>query len=150
MNEITQEIVKVLHGLPYTLPQRDLATDLYQVIQQEGIEAAVAHYHYLRDAFPYEFQDSAEKLDALGQRLQREGTMTQATIIFQLNTDVNPHWLTFYRLADACAQLGEPENAQQYYEKSLSLNPKRTSPEKSTYRQTKNALKRLRKLPEHR
>ncbi len=145
MNEITQEIVKVLHGLPYTLPQRDLATDLYQVIQQEGIEAAVAHYHYLRDAFPYEFQDSAEKLDALGQRLQREGTMTQATIIFQLNTDVNPHWLTFYRLADACAQLGEPENAQQYYEKSLSLNPKRTSPEKSTYRQTKNALKRLRK-----
>ena len=145
MNEITQEVVKVLHGLPYTLPQRDLAADLYQVIQQEGIEAAVAHYHYLRDAFPYEFQDSAEKLDALGQRLQGEGAITHATIIFQLNTDVNPHWLTFYRLADACAQLGETENAQQYYERSLSLNPKRTSPEKSTYRQAKDALKRIRK-----
>lgn len=145
MNEITQEVVKVLQGLPYTLPQRDLAADLYRAIQQEGIEAAVAHYHYLRESFPYEYQNSAERLDALGQRLQQEGDMTRATIIFQLNTDVNPHWHTYYRLADACLQLGEDENAEQYYEKSLTLNPRRSSLEKSTYRQTKEALKRLRK-----
>ena len=90
------------------------------------MEAAVAHYHYLRDAFPYEFQDSAEKLDQLGQRLHDEGDMTNATVIFQLNTDVNPHWLTFYRLANACLALKEADNAFQYFEKSLTLNPKRT------------------------
>ena len=145
MNELTQEVIKVLHGLPYALPQRDLATDLYRVIQQEGIEATVAHYHHLRDAFPYEFRNSAEKLDALGQRLLGEGDLANAVIIFQLNTDVNPHWLTFYQLANACQALNEIENAEQYYEKSLSLNPKRTSSEKSTYRDTKEALRRLRK-----
>ena len=37
MNDLTQEVLKVLHDLPYTLPERDLAADLYQVIQQEGI-----------------------------------------------------------------------------------------------------------------
>ena len=145
MNNLTQEILKVLHDLPYALPQRDLAADLYQVIQQEGIEATVAHYHYLRDAFPYEFQDSAEKLDQLGLRLHNEGDMTNAIVIFQLNTDVHPHWHTFYRLANACLALREPDNAEQYYEKSLSLNPKRSSTEKSTFREVKNALKELRR-----
>ena len=144
LNELTQEVIKVLHELPYTLPERDLAADLYQVIQQEGIEATVAHYHYLRDAFPYEFQDASEKLDQLGQRLRDEGDMANAIVIFQLNTDVNPHWQTFYRLANACLMLKETDNAEQYYEKSLSLNPKRTSSEKSTYREVKGTLKELR------
>ena len=145
LNEVTLEIVKVLHGLPYTVPQRDLAADLYQVIQQEGIEATVAHYHHLRDAFPYEFQDSSEKLDQLGQHLQSEGDMKNAVVIFQLNTDVHPHWQTFYQLANACLALKEYENAAQYYEKSLSLNPKRTSAEKTTYREVKDTLKELKK-----
>ena len=145
MNELTQEVLKVLHELPYSLPQRDLAADLYQVIQQEGIEATVAHYHYLRDAFPYEFQDTAEKLNQLGQHLRDEGDMKNAIVIFQLNTDVNPHWMTFYQLASACLELSETTNAEQYYEKSLSLNPKRTASEKSTYREVKDTLKELRK-----
>ncbi len=37
MNAVTVEVLKVLHGLPHTLPERDLADDLYQVINQEGI-----------------------------------------------------------------------------------------------------------------
>ena len=145
LNDVTQEIVKVLHNLPYNVPQRDLAADLYQVIQQEGIEATVAHYHYLRDAFPYEFQDSSEKLDQLGQRLRDEGDMANAIVIFQLNTDVHPNWQTYYRLANACLALKETDNAEQFYEKSLLLNPKRTSSEKSTYREVKDTLKELRK-----
>ena len=145
MSELTQEVLNVLHGLPYTLPQRDLAADLYQVIQQEGIEAAVAHYHYLRDAFPYEFQDSNQRLDQLGKRLQSEGDKETAIVIFQLNADINPHWSNFYQLANACLALGETDNAEYYFEKSLSLNPKRTSPEKETYREVKDTLKELRK-----
>ena len=145
MNEITQEVLKVLYELPYALPQRDLAADLYQVIQQEGIEATVSHYHFLRDAFPYEFQDSDQKLNQLGQRLQDEGDMKDAIVIFQLNADVNPHWSTFYQLANACLALGETENAEQYFDKSQSLNPKRSPAEKGAFRDIKDTLKELRR-----
>ena len=145
MNELTQEILKILYELPYQLPERDLAGDLYQVIQQEGIAAAVTHFHYLRDAFPYEFQDASYDLDALGQQLNQEGDSENALIIFQLNSDVHPHWSTFYRLAAACLAVGEVENATRFFERSQSLNPRRNSSEKEAFRDTKETLKSLRK-----
>ncbi len=144
MNAVTVEVLKMLHGLPYSLPERDLADDLYQVIHQEGIAAAVTHYHQLRDAFPYEFKNSQAQLSALGQRLQQEGDLASAVVVFQLNSDVHPHWSTYYQLAEACVQVGEPENAERYYQQSLSLNPRENTSQKDAYRTTKTVLKRLR------
>ena len=144
MNAVTVEVLKVLHGLPHALPERDLADDLYQVIDQEGIAAAVAYYHQLRDAFPYEFKHSQEQLAALGQRLQQEGDLSSAVVIFQLNSDVHPHWSTYYQLAEACLRVDEPENAERYYQQSLSLNPRKDAAQKDAYREAKSNLKRLR------
>ena len=144
MNAVTVEVLKVLHGLPHTLPQRTLAADLYQVIEREGIAAAVAYYHQLRDAFPYEFQHTSEQLAALGERLQQEGDLAPAVVVFQLNSDVHPNWSTYYQLAQACAQLDEPENAERYYSQSLSLNPRETAAQKDAHREAKARLKRLR------
>ena len=144
MNEVTVEVLKVLHGLPHTLPERNLADDLYQVIDQEGIAPAVTYYHQLRDAFPYEFKNSQEQLAMLGQRLQQEGDLASAVVVFQLNSDVHPHWLTYYQLAEACLLVDEPENAERYYQESLSLNPREDALQKEAYRETKTNLKRLR------
>ncbi len=144
MNAVTVEVLKVLHGLPHTLPERNLADDLYQVINQEGIAPAVTYYHQLRDAFPYEFTNSRAQLAALGQRLQQEGDLASAVVIFQLNSDVHPHWSTYYQLAEACLLVDEPENAERYYQQSLSLNPRKDASQKEAYRETKTSLKRLR------
>jgi CubicO group peptidase (beta-lactamase class C family) len=144
MNEVTVEVLKVLHGLPPTLPERNLADDLYQVIEQEGIAPAVTYYHRLRDAFPYEFKNSQAQLTALGQRLRQEGDLASAVVIFQLNSDVHPHWSTYYELAEACLLVGEPENAERYYQESLSLNSRKDASQKEAYRETKAQLKRLR------
>lgn len=144
MNAVTVEVLKALHGLPYSLPERDLASDLHEVIKQEGIAAAVTYYHQLRDGFPYEFKNSQEQLSALGQRLQQEGDLASAVVIFQLNSDVHPHWFTYYQLAEACVQVDEPENAERYYQQSLSLNPRESASQKDAYRATKASLKRLR------
>ncbi len=144
MNTVSVEVLKVLHGLPHALPERSLTDDLYQVINQEGIAAAVAYYHQLRDAFPYEFKNSQEQLAALGQRLRQEGDLASAVVIFQLNSDMHPHWSTYYQLAEACVQIGEPENAERYYQQSLSLNPRKDASQKDVYRQARTNLKRLR------
>ena len=144
MNEVTVEVLKVLHGLPHALPERNLADDLYQVIDQEGIAAAVTYYHQLRDAFPYEFNKSQEQLATLGQRLQQESDLANAVVIFQLNSDVHPHWSTYYQLAKACEQFDEPQNAERYYQQSLSLNPRKDASQKDAYRESKANLKRLR------
>ena len=144
MNAVTVEVLKVLHGLPHTLPERNLADDLYQVIDQEGIAAAVTYYHQLRNAFPYEFENSQAQLAALGQRLQQEGDLGSAVVIFQLNSDVHPHWSTYFQLAEACVQFGEPENGERYYQQSLFLNPRRDASQKEAYRTAKSNLKRLR------
>ena len=144
MNQVTVEVLKVLHGLPHALPERNLADDLYQVIDQEGIAAAVTYYHQLRDAFPYEFKNSQAQLATLGQHLRQEGDLANAVVIFQLNSDVHPHWSTYYQLAEACLQIGEPQNAERYYQQSLSLNPRKNALQKEAYREAKTNLKRLR------
>ncbi|MGB3852355.1 MAG: serine hydrolase [Tunicatimonas sp.] len=144
MNAVAVAVLQALNGLPYSLPERALADDLYRAIDREGIAAAVAYYHRLRDAFPYEFKDARQALAALGQRLQREGNLADAVVIFQLNSDVYPHWSTFYHLAEACVQINELDNAERYYERSLSLNPRKSSEQKEAFRAAKASLKRLR------
>jgi tetratricopeptide (TPR) repeat protein len=148
MNAVAVAVLQVLNGLPYTLPQRALADDLYRAIHREGVAAAVAYYHRLRDAFPYEFKDARQALATLGQRLQREGNLPDAVVIFQLNTDVYPHWSTFYHLAEACIQINEPANAERYYERSLSLNPRKSSAQKEAFRAARASLKGLRQRPQ--
>ena len=143
MNEMVQLALKAYLGLPYELPRRDLAAMLYQVVQQEGTAAALDHYYYLKNAFPYEFKSTLQEIDDLGLRLEEEGKVYDALEMFKLNRQVNPNWQTYYRLGVAYQRMSQLEEAEALYQESLTLNPRKTSAQRKAYSKAKQALKEM-------
>ncbi len=139
MNQLAQEVLKVLHNQPYTLPERDWAEEVYQTVRREGTAAAIRHFQRLKDDFPYQFQNSSSLLQALGERLVEEGD-DQAIDIFWFNSQLHPHWSTFYRLAVAHQAADQTEAAVRYYRQALSLNPQRTPEDKEGFHRTQEVL----------
>ncbi len=63
-------------------------------------------------------------LDA-GQRLLNEKKPEQAALLFQLNTEKNPHsFRAYFALGEAYLRAGKKELAIANFEKSLQINPK--------------------------
>lgn len=143
MNDIAQNIKNVLYGLPYQVPERSLAPELLQIIDSNGIEAAIAHFYQLKASFPYEFKNAQEDLDQLGVVLVDIKKIPEAIEIFKLNAKTHPSWLAYQRLAIAYMMNNNPNEAAKYYKKAISLNPKRSDMEKQGHAEAKQALKNI-------
>jgi hypothetical protein len=62
-----------------------------------------------------------------------------------LNTVVNPGWETYLYLARAYHATEDTSTAVNYYKKSLSINPGKTTDEKKAREEVKKNLKELKK-----
>lgn len=145
MNEITQEAKNILYGLPHQMPQRALASTLLKVTREEGVEAAIKKYHYLVEAFPYDYPNTENELNKLASDLSTLKRTKAALKILELNTVVNPGWTTYLHMARAHYALENAAEAIDYYKKSLRINPGKTEPEKQGKEEAKKVLKELKK-----
>jgi tetratricopeptide (TPR) repeat protein len=145
MNEITQEAKNILYGLPIQMPQRALASTLLKVTREEGVEAAIKKYHYLVEAFPYDYPNTENELNKLASDLSTLKRTNAALKILELNTVVNPGWATYLHMARAHYALENADGAMEYYKKSLGINPGKTDPEKQGKEEAKKVLKELKK-----
>lgn len=143
MNEITQQVKNVLYDLPYEMPERSLVSELLQVIESRGAEAATKHFYQLKASFPYEFKDVRDDLNELGMILTNDNKTFEALEIFKLNARLYPDWASYQRLAFAYLQNGDAQEAGRYYKKSITLNPGRSAAEKRGYKEAMRALKDL-------
>lgn len=143
MNEITQQVKNVLYDLPYEMPERSLVSELLQVIESRGAEAAIRHFYQLKDSFPYEFKNVRGDLNELGTALSNDNKPIEALEIFKLNAKLYPDWASYQRLAFAYLQNGDAQEAGRYYKKSITLNPGRSATEKRGYKEAMQALKDL-------
>ena len=108
-----------------TKPQM-LEDVLADVIAEDGVEAAIARYHELReryeDGFTYNFREST--LNGLGYRLLRADQVDDAIALFKLNIEMYPEaWNPYDSLAEAYMTKGQNEQAIALYRQSLVLNP---------------------------
>lgn len=141
MNNIAQEVKNVLYDLPYQIPERSLAPELLQVIESDGINAAIEHFYQLKASFPYEFKNAQMDLDQLGMVLVDNKKLPEAIAIFKLNAKIYPNWMTYQKLAIACMMNNDSNEAAKYYKKANNLNPKRSDIEKRAHAEAKQALK---------
>ena len=110
-------------GYHVPVPLDDL---LARVIEEEGVEAAVARYHELHerhaDGFAFDFRPAT--LNGLGHRLLGQDRTDDALAIFRLNAEMHPDdWNVYDSLGEVYAAKGETEKAIAFYQKSLQLNP---------------------------
>lgn len=103
-----------------------LDEELLETYTHEGAEAALAHYHDLRERFygrgSYDFGEAA--LNELGYALLRDGVHDAALEAFELNVTYFPESFNVYdSLAEAHLTRGDSTSAIQNYERSLELQP---------------------------
>jgi tetratricopeptide (TPR) repeat protein len=99
---------------------------LMDIIDTDGVEAAVSHYRQLReqfeDGFSFDFRVGA--LNGLGYRLMNRGKLDDAIAIFKLNIEMYPDaWNPYDSLAEAYMNKGQKEQSIALYRHSLALNP---------------------------
>lgn len=111
----------------YDAPTRRTREAVWQVIEEQGVEAGIAEYHELEDSGPPEAFDEYV-LNTLGYRLLRSDRLAEAIAIFKLNVEEYPDASNPYdSLGEAYMEAGEWELAIENYERSLELNPDNTN-----------------------
>jgi predicted choloylglycine hydrolase len=113
------------------------ARDLMKVIDDKGIEAGIETYRDMaeqeRTFRRYYFPEWSMR--SMGLNYLTTGQIENAIGVFRLTTQEYPEsWQAFSDLAMAYDRNGERENAIQYYEKALSVNPEATEVKKTLSR----------------
>jgi len=103
-----------------------LDEELLKVYEVRGLDSLVAHYEWLRERFygrgSYDFGERS--LNSLGYQLLGNDETAVAISVFQLNTEQFPESANVWdSLAEGYLTDGQVVLAEEYYRKSLELDP---------------------------
>lgn len=121
---IAQDLTKLLYGVAPDAPVASIGHTLMAVIEDEGVEAAIARYHTLKEEAPDAYHFGEDELNRLGYALLQNGRTDAAIAIFELNVAQFPEaWNPYDSLGEAYLKAGNEALAIANYQKSLELNP---------------------------
>jgi tetratricopeptide (TPR) repeat protein len=93
------------------------------LIASRGLEAAVAEYRKTVDGSE-RYNVAEDELNALGYRYLQSGRTAEAVTVFQINAQTFPlSWNVWDSLAEAHLAREEEDRAEEFYRKSVKLNP---------------------------
>ena len=123
LNEMTDKIIGIINGEDAKPPLKSLASYLYKIINEEGIDAAVEKFNALKGEKDV-FSLSENEMNRLGYELLGANKIDEALGIFKLNVDEFPKSYNVYdSYGEAWLKKGEKDSAIVYYKKSLEINP---------------------------
>ena len=126
LNEMTQSIRGILHGKPYDMPKKSVATELLDAIHKQGIEAGIARYNEIKDSKTYNLNEG--EMNKIGYQLMGEDKTEEAAEVFKLNIEAFPKSFNVYdSYAEALMNLGQNELAIKHYKTSVTMNPNNTN-----------------------
>ena len=126
LNEMTQSIRGILHGKPYDMPKKSVATELLDVIHKQGIQAGIARYNAIKDSKTYSLNEG--EMNNIGYQLMGEDKTEEAAEVFKLNIEAFPKSFNVYdSYAEALMNLGQNELAIKHYKTSVTMNPNNTN-----------------------
>ena len=138
---ITNEIIDMLHGKAYSLPQKSIAKELGFIIGHEGIDKAITAYPLLKGKVNYFTNDS--ELNQLGKELyQNYGMKNESFEIYELAIREYPNsFLLNYSYAELLSE-NKSGKAFDCYKKAIALYA--DNPENKKYSQEyEKALKKI-------
>ncbi len=122
--EIRNAIVNILANKPYTLPKISIATEMYKIRNENGIDSAINFYNFnkLRHKGIYDFGE--QELNLLGYKLWSINKIDEAVAIFKLNVVANPASSNANEsLGEAYLERGDKQLAAESFNRSLSIDP---------------------------
>lgn len=125
---LSQEIVKLLYGVPVVPPRPSIARALLPVVKEAGVETAIRQYRDVRARRPEAYDFAERELNQLGYALLRGGAVRDAVAIFTLNTEMYPGGSNTYdSLGEALLAAGDTAGAVANYRRSLAMNAGNTN-----------------------
>jgi glyoxylase-like metal-dependent hydrolase (beta-lactamase superfamily II) len=106
--------------------QKPASEEIENVLRHSGADAARARFREIGTRLAHEYYIDEREFNALGYKLLRDETTARDSIaVFEMNTEAFPKsWNVWDSLAEAYMWgLGDTEKAEEYYQKSLDLNP---------------------------
>jgi cyclase len=120
-------ITQIYASLEGPVPQ-SICAPLTEVLEKDGIEAAVARYRQLKNEEPENWSFAENELNMLGYQLMARGRIDEAIAILELNVEAYPaSFNTYDSLGEAYLLGGRTETSMANYERSLELNPDNTN-----------------------
>jgi ABC-type glycerol-3-phosphate transport system substrate-binding protein len=102
--------------------QKSAGDLLYEIIQSEGVEAAVQKYRQLRRQPSPQHDLNESVLNRLGYRMIQENRVDDALLVFELNAETYPGSINVWdSLAEGYFNTGQKEKAEKYYNKVLKM-----------------------------
>lgn len=97
---------------------------IFELLDQGGQEAAIDQILQEHGKTPSKYYYLEAEFNQFGYQLMNGNTMPRALVMFRANTRLFPRsWNAWDSLGEACMNAGNREEAIQYYEKSIELNP---------------------------
>lgn len=126
LDEMTFKIKNILYGEEYEMPKHSVAMAIYEILQDQGMEAALQKFNDIKDREDYALREG--EMNSLGYMLLRSGKIPQAVEIFKLNVQEFPDsWNAYDSLGEAYMEAGDIQLAIENYGKSVEINPQNTN-----------------------
>lgn len=128
LNEMAGEIINILYNQKFNYPKNPISDVIADVIDKDGIDAAIDKYRSLKESKNDDYDFSENQLNTLGYSYLQNGAVDIALAVFKLNIEAYPKAFNPYdSYAEALMTKGDNEEAIQYYQKSLEINPGNTN-----------------------
>lgn len=128
VNALTNSIIAILQGKPYTVPKRSVYLDLREKVLAD-FEQGIAFYREIRahQQNQYDFSFEIGELINTGKYLMRRQRYEEAIRLFQLGATVavqpSDYSYTYQLIADCYARIGSKQLAIIYYQKAVEKDP---------------------------
>jgi len=122
LQEMAAAISGIMYDKPYDYPKKSIAYSLVDVMEKDGITAALSFFKKVKDSGNY-YLNEREMNDA-GYQLLQSNKVKEAAAVFKLNAESYPESFNVYdSYGEALMVLGNKTEAIENYKKSVQLNP---------------------------
>ncbi len=109
---------------PIAINRQSIAAVLAEIIEEEGVEAAVQQYRTILETDPSSYQLGESQLNRLGYTLLSQDKPNEALAVFELNVSAFPESANAYdSLGETLEAAGRTEEAIAAYEQALARDP---------------------------
>lgn len=120
--DMTSAIAGILYDKPYNVPKKSVANTVLEVIEKDGITAALAKYQAIKGSVDYRLDEN--EMNVAGYQMLQSGRVKEAAAVFKLNVEAFPNAFNPYdSYGEALLALGDTAQSIENYKKSVKLNP---------------------------
>jgi len=122
LRDMAKAIRGILYNKPYDFPKKSIASEMYDDILANGLEAALVSYNTIKSSKDYDLDEG--EMNNVGYQLLQTEKLDEAAAVFKLNVEAFPKSSNAYdSYAEALMKKGNKEQAIVNYKKSVELNP---------------------------